>query len=97
MLAGDRVVAIAGCLYHEVPEASGAAQACDGIVLTIERPGQSSPLHLQASFDEDRPEVLSVYSQLNLWFPWPFVLVGLAFCSCAEGPECWSLAALFGA
>jgi len=102
MLAGDRIVAIDGMPYTGEgfqDEIWMLHQPGDGVDLTIERPGHPNPLHLAAVFRRRTGGTsTALFGQLNILFPWPFVVVGLAVLFLRmENLNAWLLAILFGA
>ena len=102
MLAGDRIVAIDSMAYTGEGFQDGIwmlHRPGDGVDLTIERPGHSTALHLAAVFRRRKAEdANTLFGQLNILYPWPFVVVGLAVLFLRlEDPNAWLLAILFGA
>jgi sigma-B regulation protein RsbU (phosphoserine phosphatase) len=100
LLRGDRIVAIDGRAYTDAGFQDRMwmlHKPGDGVDLTIERPGESNPLHLAGVFRRLQGQGNTVFTQLSILFPWPFVAVGLAVLFLRlEDPNAWLLALLFG-
>ena len=102
LLPGDRVLAIEGIrLTDEAFETRVWMQHRPGdtIHLTIQRPGIDAPIFLTGVFRRRPSPTAGVIfgRQLNLWFPAPFVMVGLTVLFLRlEDSNAWLLALLFG-
>lgn len=100
LLPGDRIVAINGQPHEDETYLSRAwmqHQPGDTIRLTIERPGNSSPLILTGVFSQRRQGgQQQMAERIRFFFPVPFVLVGLAALFLhLEDRNVWLLALLF--
>jgi tRNA A-37 threonylcarbamoyl transferase component Bud32 len=105
LLAGDQLVAINGQPLHtQYPyyDALSRGQVGDIVSLTVERPGGSNPLIVEATLGQTAPDAASpatqsVAMQVVASFPVPFVIVGLGVLFLRlEDRNAWLLALLFG-
>jgi sigma-B regulation protein RsbU (phosphoserine phosphatase) len=102
LLAGDRIVAVDGVPIADesfVTKIWMRHHPGDAIHLTIQRPGTGAPLELTGVFrrraSSSAGDILG--RQLNIWFPCPFVIVGLTVLFLRpEDLNAWLLALLFG-
>ena len=98
MLPGDRIVAIDGMRITDQGFQTRIwmqHKPGDQIHLTIRRPGTDVPVFLTGAFRR-RPGSDSFRRQLNIWFPGPFIIVGLAVLFLRlEDLNAWLLALMF--
>jgi len=96
---GDRIVAIDG-----MPETDEGFQPRiwmqhrpgDPIHLTIRRPGQQDLIFLSATFRRRPAAPGDFLEQLSVWFPVPYLIVGLAVLFLRlDHPSAWRLALMF--
>jgi sigma-B regulation protein RsbU (phosphoserine phosphatase) len=100
MLPGDRLVAIDGMRITDQEFQNRIwmlHRPGDQIHLEIQRPGVQAPIYLTGTFR--RKESLPAkgfFVRLNVWFPVPFLVVGLTVLFLRlEDPFAWLLAAMF--
>lgn len=102
MLPGDRIVAIDGVRITDEGFQTRIwmqHKPGDPIHLTIQRPGTEAPVFLMGVFRRrPSPSARDAFGrQVNIWFPWPFVVVGLTVLFLRfEDLNAWLLALLFG-
>ncbi len=98
---GDRLVALDGVpITDEGSQTRAWMQHSPGerIHLTVRRPGRNAPLVLTGTFRHASASNPDVVAQMNTWFPWPFILVGMAVLFLRlDDLNVWLLALLFGA